>query len=42
MMLGNNIDEEGSLSEYKQNRERNYKIRSHLVTEQFLLTINYY
>ena len=39
MMLGNNIDEEGSLSEYKQNRERNYKIRSHLVTEQFLLTI---
>lgn len=38
MMLGNNIDEDGSLSEYKQNKKGNH-FRSHLVSEQFLLTI---
>lgn len=37
-MLGN-IDEDGSFSEYKLNKKQNYKIKSHLVTERFLLSI---
>ena len=38
MMLGN-IDEDGSFSEYKLNKKRNTKIKSHLVSERFLLSI---
>lgn len=38
MVLGN-IDEDGSFSEFKLNKKQNYKIKSHLVSERFLLTI---